>query len=68
MTIRPFFKSGEGLFKEKESLELDFKPSKGDVLFIDGSRYEIILVEYVASVNGKQSISVFLVPASATIA
>lgn len=67
MTIRPFLKTGDIEFREKESIELDFKPSKGDVLIIDGSRHEIKLVEYGTPINGEHSISVFLVPASANI-
>ena len=67
MTIRPFLKTGEGVFKEKESIELDFRPVKEDVLIIDGSRYKIILVEYGTPVNGKQSLSVFLITASAQV-
>lgn len=67
MTIRLFFKTGEKTFSEKESIELDFRPIKGDVLHYEGGRYLISLVEYGTPVNGKQTISVFLTTPSATI-
>jgi len=67
MTIRPFFKTGENQFKEKESFELEFKPVSGDILHHEGSRYLIKTVEYGASVNGKQTISVFLITPSAQV-
>ena len=67
MTIRPFIKTTEDRFSEKESIELDFRPVKGDVLHYEGNRYLIILVEYGSAVNGKQTISIFLSTASAHI-
>ena len=60
MTIRPFFKTGENQFHEKETIELDFRPVTGDVLHHEGIRYTIIGVEYGTAVNGKQTISAYL--------
>ena len=60
MTIRLFFNTAENQYHEKETIELDFRPVKDDILHHDGSRYLISRVEYGTAVNGKQTISVFL--------
>ena len=67
MTIRLFFKTGEDQFHEKETIELDFRPVRGDVLHYEGSRYLIISAEYGTSVNGKQTVSAYLKVANAKI-
>ena len=67
MTIRTFFQTGEDLYQEKETIELDFRPVTGDVLHYEGSRYKIICVEYGTAVNGKKTISAYLKVASAKI-
>jgi hypothetical protein len=67
MKIRPFFKTGDDTFAEKESFELDFKPSKDDVIIVDGQRSRVILVEYGIPANGVQAVSVFLIVAPAKV-
>jgi len=67
MTIRTFFKTGEDLYQEKDTIELEFRPIVGDVLHHEGNRYSIIGVEYGTAVNGKQTISVYLTVAPAKI-
>lgn len=64
MTVRLFFKTGDKQFTEKESIELEFRPFKGDYIHHEGNRYLVDMVEYGAPVNGKQTISAFLIPAT----
>lgn len=59
MTVRLFVKQEEQVFKEVESIELDFRPSKDDIINYEGRLHIVTRVEYGAVKNA--AISAYLV-------